>query len=228
MKFSSFFLLLLSSTIIIHAEDGFTINSAKLYLAEKAWSVNTGGPSCHNYYGMTINNRLFSGNRPWGLRWDTIKDAFDYSNKNVLELGCCMGLVATSLKKYRNVNKSVAMDGTDKFLVSQGSPQRIQAAKWLAQAFEADVDFIQVDLNADPRYEQKIGFDYDIVFCLSLLHWVKDKERFLRYLSNFDHVMFEGHDSDATEISRFKRHGFNNYTILGRPDKGRTVIHFYK
>jgi 2-polyprenyl-3-methyl-5-hydroxy-6-metoxy-1,4-benzoquinol methylase len=158
-----------------------------------------------------------------------IKDILDYSGKNVLELGCCMGLVATSLKKYRGVNRAIGVDGTDFFLKKQGSPHRIQAAQWFAQAFEANVQFIQTDLDSDPHYETKIGYDYDVVFCMSLLHWVQDKERLLHYLSHFNHVIFEGHDAPSVEIERFKRHGFDHHTIIGIADlQGKTIIHFYK
>lgn len=221
------FLFLCSlNSVKINAHEDFTIDNSNLYLIEKAWSVNTGGPSCHAYYSIIINNRLFPGLRPWELRWNMIKDALDYAGKNVLELGCCMGLVTTCIKKYRGAHNVVGVDGPDAFLVQQGSPYRIAAAKWFAQAFEADVSFLQVDFNNE-RYEDKIGYDYDIVFCLSLLNWIHDKERFLRYLSCFNNIIFEGHDSLDIEVARFRRYGFN-YRVLGRSDKGRMVIHFFK
>ena len=211
-----------------HAEE-FNINPQNEHFLEQAWSVNTGGRSCPQYYSITVNKRLFKGNRPWEARWDLIKDIIDYEGKNVAELGCCMGLVATSLKKYRGVNRAVGVDGTDAFLTKQGSPYRIRAARWFAQAFDADVQFIQADLDNDLNYETRIGYDYDVVFCMSLLHWVQDKERLLRYLSHFDHIIFEGHDAPSVEIERFKKHGFDNHTILGIGDhQGKTIIHFYK
>ncbi len=220
-----FFLILLSNYTIAE----FTINPQNMHFLEKAWSVNTGGPSCLNYYSITVNNRLLSGNRSWEARWNLIKNIIDYENKNIVELGCCMGLVATSLKKYRSTNRTVGVDGPNDFLVTQGSPYRIQAAKWFAQAFEADVQFIQVDLDKDPDYETKIGYDYDVAFCMSLLHWVQNKDRLMNYLSHFKHVIFEGHDSPLEEIARFKKYGFNNHTIIGSADhQGKTIIHFYK
>ena len=47
----------------------------------------------------------------------------------------------------------------------------------------------RTNFDEDPNYETKIGYDYDVVFCMSLLHWVQDKERLLRYLSHFDQVL---------------------------------------
>lgn len=209
----------------------FTIPVENMYLIEKAWSVNTAGPGAPketpSYYNITINNTYCPGLRPWELRWDMIKDAMDYSGQRVLELGCCMGLVSTCLKTYCGVAKATGVDGTDQFLISQGSPYRIKAAQWIAQAFEADVNFIQTNFNAD-AYESIIGYDHDIVFCFSLLYWIHDKDRFMTYLSHFSHVIFEGHESDKFEIAQFAKYGFVHYEILGRADRGRTVIHFYK
>jgi len=209
----------------------FTVPNANMYLIENAWSVNTAGPgapsSSPSYYSMTINGKNFLGLRPWELRWDMIKNAMDYSGQKVLELGCCMGLVATCLKRYRDASQATGVDGTDQFLISQGSPYRIKAAQWVAQAFEVDIAFKQTDFNAD-EYESIIGYDYDVVFCFSLLHWIHEKDRFMRYLSNFSHVVFEGHESDKFEIDRFAKYGFPFYEILGKADRGRTVIHFYK
>lgn len=207
--------------------ENFIINPENIYLIEKAWSVNTGGPSCPRYYSMTINGKFYNGNRLWDLRWNIIKDATDYINKNILELGCNMGLVTTFLKKYRKANVAVGVEGPDAFLARQGSPHRVKAAKWFAQAFEVDVGFVQVDLNGEPNYEGKIGYDYDVVFCLSLMNWIKDKERLLRYLSKFNEVIYEGHDSLQVELNRFKRYGFNNYRILGAAGRG-SIIHFTK
>ena len=83
-------------------------------------------------------------------------------------------------------------------------------------------------MDTNTNYEEKIGYDYDIVFCMSLIHWVKDKNRLMRYLSNFNHVIFEGHESNSVEIAQFKKYGFDKYAILGNADKERTIILFSK
>ena len=220
-------ILMVVALVIPIAAENFIINPAHMHLIQKAWSVNTGGPGAPQYYSMTINGHHYNGNRPWDRRWEVIKDATDYANKNILELGCNMGLVATCLKKYRNVHTAVGVEGPDWFLKKQGSPYRVQAAKWFAQAFEVPVSFIQVDLNGEPGYEEKIGYNYDIVFCLSLMNWITDKERLLRYLAKFNEVIYEGHDATPIELARFKRHGFEHYRILGQAERG-AIIHFVK
>jgi len=219
-------LILYATTHTLYPED-FIINPANIHLIEKAWSVNTGGPSCRQYYRMTINGKVYPGSRLWDMRWDVIKDATDYTNKNILDLGCNMGLVSTCLKTYRGVSAAVGVEGPDWFLIQQGSPHRVQAAQWFAQAFEADVSFIQVDLNGSGNYEEVIGNDYDIAFCMCLLNWIKDKERLLRFLAQFNEVIYEGHDSLEVELDRFRRHGFTHFRILGKGDRG-SIIHFTK
>ncbi|MFC1842090.1 class I SAM-dependent methyltransferase [Candidatus Dependentiae bacterium] len=218
---------LLDCVVSKRTSENFIINPEKVHFIEKAWSVNTGGPSCKNYYAITINGKFYKGNRLWDTRWNIIKDATDYDGKNILELGCNMGLIATCLKKYRNANVSVGVEGPDSFLARQGSPHRVRAAKWFAQGFEVDVKFVQADLSGEPNYESKIGYDYDIVFCFSLMHWIKDKKRLLAYLSQFNEVIYEGHDGLTTELNRFKQCGFNHYRILGRAKRGE-IIHFTK
>jgi len=207
--------------------ENFIINPNNIYLIEKAWSVNTSGGRVKNYYAITINGKFYNGCRLWDNRWNVIKDATDYAGKNILELGCNMALVSTFLKKYRDANIAVGVEGPNAFLVSQGSPHRVKAAKWFAQAFEADVGFIQVNLNGEPNYEGKIGYDYDVVFCFSLMHWIKDKKRLLRYLAQFNEVIYEGHDSLEVELKRFKDCGFSSYRVLGKAERGQ-IIHFVK
>jgi len=91
---------------------------------------------------------------------------------------------------------------------------------------------IQIDLdNSD--YEKILGYNYETVFCLSFFRWIKDKERLLKYLSNFENIVFEAHDSDGDVESMFKDLDFSCRILgesrIGRsfPEK-RTMYHFLK
>ena len=209
----------------------FNIDPQNMHFIEKAWSVSSGGsgvyPSGPSYYSLTLNGRFFRGERPWDLRWDMIKDAFDYKDKKILEIGCCLAMPCTFLMKYRGAASATGVDVPDRILQIQGDPYKLTAARWVDRAFKVDVKYIQTDLNSE-QYESKIGYDYDIVVCMSILNWVTDKKRLLRYLSHFNHVIYEGHNNDQTEIARFKSVGFTHYEILGKADKNRTVIYFSK
>lgn len=220
MLYFKFLMILVCNVSLMIAQDSdnFIIDQKNMHFIEKAWQINTSGDQIPSYYSIRVNNHTFPGIRPFNVRWNMIKDVVDYTNKNVLELGCCTALPSTLLKKYKNVSRVVAVDMAD---------YRLQAAQLFAQAFEVDVEFYKMHFGVDD-YEDRLGHAFDVVFCMSLLHWIEDKERFLNYLSHFNHVIFEGHDSSSIEIERFKRHGFSHHEILGISDNGRTVIHFYQ
>ncbi|MDR3550945.1 MAG: class I SAM-dependent methyltransferase [Candidatus Babeliales bacterium] len=198
------------------SDNNFAVDPKRIHLVEQAWKINTSGDRVTSYYSIKINNRTFPGIRPFEFRWNMFKDALDYTNKNILELGCCTALPSTLLKKYKGAARVVAADMAS---------YRLEAAQLFAKAFDVDIDFYKLHLDTD-KYEEILGYDFDVAFCMSLFHWVKDKERLMRYLSHFEHVIYEGHGT--LEIERFKKHGFDNYEVLGASDNGRPVVYFYK
>ncbi len=68
----------------------------------------------------------------------------------------------------------------------------------------------------------------DIVFALSVLNWVKDKERLLKFLGRYREVIFEGHDSVAVETERFKQVGFGHITLIAVSERDRPLLHCRK
>lgn len=221
MKYTGLFTLLMVCSISAFAkqqDDLFVIKAGNMPLIEKAWQINTSGAKITSYYSLNVNGRTFPGIRPFGLRWDMFKDLLDYTGKNILELGCCTALPSITLKKYREAGHVVAVDMAD---------YRLLAAQLVAKAFEVSLDFRKLNLDND-NYEKQLGYDFDVVFCMSLLNWVKDKNRLMAYLSHFKNVIFEGHEHPTVEIARFARYGFNNYKLLGVSDLGRSVILFYR
>lgn len=198
--------------------DLFVIPPQNMHLVEKAWGINTSGDKVTSYYSIHINDRMFPGIRPFELRWNMIKDVIDFSDKNILELGCCTALPSTLLKKYRNVARAVAVDMAS---------HRLEAARLFARAFEVNVEFYKLHFGND-NYEEFLGYDFDVVICMSILHWVQDKDRFMKYLSHFKNIIFEGHNGPSVEIEQFRKYGFENYKKLGVSDNGRTLFLFYK
>jgi len=172
-----------------------------------------------NYDDITINGIHFAGTRPWIIRWNMIKNACSYANLKILDLGSLFGVNAVCLKKYGNAKSVTAVDCMESYL---------KQAALLAKIFEVDINFIQADLdNPNDNYEQKIGTNYDVVFCLSVLFWVHDKDRLLKYLSNFNKVIFEGHGSAEVEEACFKQLGFDAKR-LGVSENGRSLFLFHK
>lgn len=202
---------------------------------EQAWTISGGGSNGRPYYSLTINGVHLEGERPWSDRWTLIKDAVDYKDKRILDIGCNMGLTLAFLHKYKHAASCTGVDRSDLLLSDFGTPHLKKAAVHIQQAFDFHFNLIQLDLNSD-NYECLVGTDHDLVICFSILKWVDDKERFMNYLSHFKEVLFEGHDPDEVEIERFARHGFTNYEILGKTHIGasypkeatRTLMHFWK
>jgi SAM-dependent methyltransferase len=203
-------------------------------LLNKAWKIPTGGAHAKPYYSIDVDGHHFSGERSWDARWSFIQDAMDYRNARVLELGCNVGLASTYLLKYKEAASATGVDRLDYLLAQNDMPRLMEAAKLIHQAFGVHVNLVQTDINSSD-YEDLLGNDYDVVFCMSFLKWVQDKERLLDYLSTFRNVIFEGHESDEVEIERFAQRGFR-HVILGKTQVGvsypsdatRTVIYFYK
>lgn len=200
----------------------------------QAFNCNTSGNGLC-YYGLDIAGKSYKGERKWEDRWNVIKDAMDYNNKSVIEIGCNMGIVLTYLKKFRNIGKALGVDEPDEMLIATNKKDTIKAAKLLDAGFQVpDIKYLQIDLNA-VNYEEILGTDFDIAVAMSIYKWIDDKDRFMKYLSNFKNVLYEGHDSDEVEIARFAEQGFTA-KILGKTQTGvsyasdhtRTLILFSK
>jgi len=204
------------------------------YSLDKAFSLNTSGNGLC-YYGATIGNKKYEGERNWDDRWKLLKDCTDYTNKNVVEIGCNMGIFLAYLKRFCGINRALGIDLPNDLLVKSNKKDTIIAAKLLAAGLMIDIELLQIDLNSMNYPILVPASAYDIAIVLSIYKWINDKKKFLDYLSNFKTVIYEGHEDDDIEIARFAKHGFSA-KILGKtqigksysPDQYRTLILFTK
>jgi hypothetical protein len=225
------FLLSITTSSIAALED----NSIDMELLQQAWKLPTGGAHNTPYYQLEINGIRFSGERPWEIRWEMIKEASAFQGKRILEIGSNVGLTSVFALKYAEAAAATIVDRPPALAGKFGMAPLWDVIALVHRAFDVYPSSLQLDLNAD-AYEDTIGVDYDIAVAMSILKWVEDKERFMRYLSNFSEVIYEGHDLDHTEIERFAEHGFNSYQKLGTShvgasypvDSHRTVFLFSK
>lgn len=212
----------------------YAIDDIDIGLLQEAWTISGGGSNGRPYYSLDIDGVHLEGERPWEERWKFIQGAMDYQGKRILELGCNITLTSIYLIKYCNAYEAVGVDRPYKELAEFGTPMLIESAKMTQLAFGINVPILQTDINNSP-YEKLIGYNYDVVICMSFLKWVYDKERLLDYLSQFNHIIFEGHEADQIEITRFQNYGFQ-YRVLGKTQIGasysadayRTLIYFFK
>lgn len=221
-------------------ESNYYINHDML---KEAFSINTSGNGkC--YYGITIDGHTYPGERNWDLRWNLIKDCIDWTDKNVMDFGCNMGVSLTYLQKFRNIFSACGVEAPDEFLQKTDKPRTIEALKKLEEAFglPRPASIYRIDLNdVDNQYERVLEWsplpkEDSVAIAMSILKWIDDKDRFLTHLSNsFNTVIYEGHESDEEELSRFAKYGFTG-KILGKTQTGasypdddmRTLILFTK
>ncbi len=168
------------------------------------------------YYAIDFGGFHFPGERPWSERWERLKSLSEFSGKNILELGCNMGLLSIHLLKEEGVVKCIGVDHDKKIL---------ESAKLISEVFNVHPKFLQINFDSARDWESDlISEDIDIVFALNVLNWVDDKDRFLRFLSNFDEIIFEGHDTPEVEKKRFERIGFSKIEEIGYSERERIIL----
>ena len=127
-----------------------------------------------------------------------------------------MALLSIFLLKDAHAAAALAVDR---------DPEILQAAVMAAEAFGVQPQFRVIDFDHDPDWEDQLeAFRPDVVVALSLLHWVRDKARFLAFLGRFDEVIFEGHDSSRTERRRLLQTGFTEIDLVDTSERGRPLL----
>jgi len=172
-----------------------------------------------SYYSLEVNGYHFPGERPWMERWHVLRDITDFQGKRILDLGCNLGLLSCFLLKA----------GASAVLAVDRDSIILAAAQKVTSAFGVSPVFCQKDFDASDDWETDlIKFNPDIVFALSTLNWVRDKQRFMLFLSRFREVIFEGHESVTVETRRFRDAGFDEITLIAVSERGRPVLHCRK
>lgn len=195
--------------------------STKLRQLHYAWRIakdsNASSPGIPvAYYALTVDGIHFPGERPWEVRWSTLRTITDFKGKRTLELGCNMGLLSCFLLSEEQVEAALAVD------IDVGI---LNAARHVASAYGVNPTFLQVDLDRDITWEEELrSFSPDIVFALNVLNWIKDKARLLHFLGDFKELIFEGHDSFELERQRLKAVGFNDFKIISLTERQRPLI----
>jgi len=172
------------------------------------------------YYAIDFEGYHFPGERPWTERWNRLKNVSSYSGKTILELGCNMGLLSIHLLKEAGASKCIGVDHDKKIL---------ESAKIISEVFEVNPVFKQINFDSARDWESDLlSYNIDVVFALNVLNWVYDKDRLLKFLSNFPEIIFEGHDTTEVERKRFKQIGFNTIEEIGYSERERIILRCVK
>lgn len=184
-----------------------------------AWSLARRSPAnapgqMVAYYAFTYKGRHFPGERPWYARWEPIRRAVDFRGKRLLEFGSNMGLLSSFAKIY----------GAAGALGVDHDPLIIESARLVAQGLGTGAAFEQVDLIGDPAWEERLG-GADIAVAMSIVHWLPEPERLLRFLGRHAEVIYEGHDPVDVETARLRSVGFDEISVIAETDRDRFLLH---
>lgn len=172
------------------------------------------------YYSLDFDGYHFPGERPWEARWVTLKTITTYRDKRILELGCNLGLLSCHLLRESGASDVLAVDADAEILAG---------AQCVAAAYEVAPQLRQFNFDAAYDWESNLSaFQPDIVFALSVLNWVTDKERVMKFLGGFNEVIFEGHDAEDVEHQRFRDVGFDTIKTIAYSERERPIMHAQK
>lgn len=192
--------------------------SPQLALLHRAWELAAGSEAdlfraC--YYGIDLEGFPLPGERPWHPRWRLFNRNVSWRGARVLELGCNVGLLSTF----------ALLEGAQDALGVESNSVLLEANHLVQRAFRVSYRTIRCNFDdPNPWEEELAAFRPTIVTALSVLNWVRQKERFLKFLSRFGLVLFEGHDRDAVERRRLAQVGFTDVTAVGRSELNRAVF----
>jgi predicted Ser/Thr protein kinase/SAM-dependent methyltransferase len=198
---------------------------AELRALHASWQIaahsNASSPGAAvAYYELEAHGLTLPGERPWAPRWQALRRITPCCGKRVLELGCNQGLLSIFLLKDAGAAAALAVDR---------DPEILEAAAGTAFAFHVRPEFRRIDFDADPDWEQELAaFRPDVVFALSVAHWLRDRARFFAFLGRFEELIYEGHESARTERRRLAAAGFTAIELVHSSERGRPVLHCRK
>jgi hypothetical protein len=185
----------------------------------RAWDIaarsNASAPGLYRaYYSLDVAGINFPGERPWALRWERIRHKVDFRGKRFLELGCNLGLLSIHAK----VSGAAYCMGVDT------DRDVLAAAELTAKAFSVDVSYRQLDLDDGSPWESEIT-GFDVVAALSVMHWIRDKDRAWSFLAGHREVLYEGHEPEDEAQRLLELAGFTHIIRLGITERSRQIFH---
>ena len=169
-----------------------------------------------SYYSINFDGLVYKGERAWEPRWAAISSVVVFKGKRLLELGCNLGLLSCYAQHLGALEGGVAVDHDERI---------VNAAKEMSVVAGVKLTHKIINFDSEDRWEDELpANEFDIVSALSVINWLKDKQRFLNFLSQFPEILYEGHDSLTIEVGRLKSAGFYKIKLVSESERGRTVL----
>ena len=166
------------------------------------------------YQDLYCNGTLVIQGKRSNKRLSMLKD--DFKNKNVLDLGCSMGMFAQYAKK-NGAEKVIAFDrGVEKTI-----HQSIDLPAYISFLEDLDTSFIYGDIESQDFRNSlnKINFNIDIIFFLAILGHLKgNRLEYLKWLKSITKVLYYESNLGGKEEQHFnllKEIGFSKIEFLG-------------
>ncbi len=203
----------LSTTSLTMPDEG---EAAELLEAgwRRAARWNTTAGKWLAYSSLTVGGVHFPGWRPWFLRWTWIREAVTFEGKNVLDLGCSVGLFCCF----------ALLEGAESAMGVDADASSLDAAQLIAAGLGVRPRFQQLRLGSSDGWQARLP-SADIAVAMSIGEWVDDKKALFTFLSRFPELIYEGHGSLRIEHDRLRAAGFRHIEILGVTDRGRVLFH---
>lgn len=167
------------------------------------------------YHRLRIADLDLPGERDFATRWRQIAAMVDLADRRVLEVGCNLALLSIFALRAGAV-EALAVDRDDAIL---------RAAAEAARALGVRPRLEQLDLDAAAAWERSLAtFRADLVVALSVVHWLHDPERTLRFLASQPLVVYEGHESAERERRRLLAAGFDDVERVLTTERGRALF----
>ncbi len=194
-----------------------------MYL-KRAWEIakisNANSPGNNiAYYDLNVGGCHFPGERSWLLRWTEISKFknVNFRNMKILECGCNLGLFSAFARRA-GAKECVGVDCNKEILAG---------ARLVSRALNVDNYFFQINFDSDELWEDKF-VNFDMVIALSIVGWLKNKDRFIAFLGKHQEVIYEGHESLEVEINRLRNVGFKYIEIIFISERNRAVLYAHK
>ena len=124
------------------------------------------------YSSLTVGGVHFPGWRPWFLRWTWIREAVTFEGKNVLDLGCSVGLFCCF----------ALLEGAQSAIGVDADASALDAAQLIATGLGVRPRFEQLRLGSSDGWQARLP-SADIAVAMSIGEWVDDKKAFFTFLS---------------------------------------------
>lgn len=148
------------------------------------------------YHSVKLDNVYHKGQRDCLARIDIMEKFFDFSNKNILDIGCCSGGMLHPLA--RKIHNGVGVDI---------DPKVINAANYI-KSYERNnnLDFYTFNVDKDDFSLLNVFIqNVDVTFLFAVCYWVKKWRELIKYISENSKVLFiETNGSDEQQEEQYR------------------------